>query len=379
LNTVALGQVANFVNGAAFKPADWSNDGFPIIRIQNLTSPDKSFNRTTRVVNPNLYVEPGDLLVSWSATLGVFVWSKSEIGVLNQHIFRVMPDEQKVDKNYLRHALAGAVNSMNQHVHGATMKHINRGEFLATPIPLPPLPEQRRIASILDQASERLTADDRHEAGLAGLADSIYNSVATASSKSVFLGDIAGFVRGVTFKPESVVDPEGDDALRFMRTTNVKQHLDISDVKAISRTVRVRPDQMLRNGDILVSTANSWNLVGRASYVDNLPWECTFGGFVSVLRLKDDSFSTRFLNSWFTSSVVQTTLRSFGQQTTNISNLNLGRALTLPVPRPAPTDLERFEARIREVDDLRTNQDRRGRLNLELFQSIQNQAFRGEL
>ena len=36
--------------------------------------------------------------------------------------------------------------------HGATMKHVNRGEFLATTIPLPPLDEQKRIAGILDAA-----------------------------------------------------------------------------------------------------------------------------------------------------------------------------------------------------------------------------------
>ena len=43
---------------------------------------------------------------------------------------------------------------MESQVHGATMKHITRGKFLANQIPLPPLAEQRRIASILDQADE---------------------------------------------------------------------------------------------------------------------------------------------------------------------------------------------------------------------------------
>lgn len=69
----ALGDVAQFVNGAAFKPEDWGNDGLPIIRIQNLTDRTKLFNRTNREVSKRLYVQPGDLLVSWSATLGVFL------------------------------------------------------------------------------------------------------------------------------------------------------------------------------------------------------------------------------------------------------------------------------------------------------------------
>jgi type I restriction enzyme S subunit len=43
---------------------------------------------------------------------------------------------------------------MMKHTHGSTMKHINRREFLETLVSLPPLPEQKRIAAILDKADE---------------------------------------------------------------------------------------------------------------------------------------------------------------------------------------------------------------------------------
>lgn len=66
-----LGDIARFVNGAAFKPTDWGDSGLPIIRIQNLTGTAEKFNYTTREVKPDLVVEIGDLLVSWSATLDV--------------------------------------------------------------------------------------------------------------------------------------------------------------------------------------------------------------------------------------------------------------------------------------------------------------------
>ena len=82
----AIGEVAGFVNGCAFKPSDWGQEGKPIIRIQNLTDGDKPYNRTTRVVDEKYHISKGDLLVSWSATLGVFVWD-GEDGLLNQHIF----------------------------------------------------------------------------------------------------------------------------------------------------------------------------------------------------------------------------------------------------------------------------------------------------
>jgi type I restriction enzyme S subunit len=47
---VRLGDLAEFVNGLAFKPEDWEDDGARIIRIQNLTDPTKLYNRTTRTV-----------------------------------------------------------------------------------------------------------------------------------------------------------------------------------------------------------------------------------------------------------------------------------------------------------------------------------------
>jgi type I restriction enzyme S subunit len=155
VNTVELGAVAEFINGAAFKPEDWSDDGKRIIRIQNLNDSEKAYNRTSRPVSEKLHVQPGDILVSWSASLGVFIWSGPDVAVLNQHIFRVVPDFEIIDKSYLRHQLIGALADMQQHLHGATMLHVNRGDFLATKIPLPPLPEQRRIAQILEKGVSR--------------------------------------------------------------------------------------------------------------------------------------------------------------------------------------------------------------------------------
>lgn len=147
--------MAEFINGVAFRPEDWGEEGRKIIRIQNLNSGSRVFNRTDRSVPDKYIVRPYDLLVSWSATLGVYQWTEQEEGLLNQHIFRVLPHEH-TDKNYLRHCLSSALSRMQAHLHGATMKHVNRGEFLGTKIPLPPIGEQRRIAAILDQAEELL-------------------------------------------------------------------------------------------------------------------------------------------------------------------------------------------------------------------------------
>lgn len=151
--THELRDAAEFINGVAFRPEDWTESGARIIRIQNLTDPTKPYNRTQRDVDERYVVKRGDILVSWSASLGVFEWRDSEQALLNQHIFRVLP-RKGVDKSYLRYALKEALSAMELHLHGATMRHVNRGDFLSTRIPLPSVDEQRRIAAILDQADD---------------------------------------------------------------------------------------------------------------------------------------------------------------------------------------------------------------------------------
>ncbi|MCG5236129.1 restriction endonuclease subunit S [Xanthobacter oligotrophicus] len=153
-----VGDTGEYVNGMAFKPTDWDDVGLPIIRIQNLTDPTRTPNRTSRKVERRYIVERGDILVSWSATLDAFLWDREQ-AVLNQHIFKVIPDQDVVDRSFLFHSLRHVIAEMmeGEHLHGSTMKHINRGPFLAHPFPLPPLPEQRRIVAKIDS----LTAKSR--------------------------------------------------------------------------------------------------------------------------------------------------------------------------------------------------------------------------
>ncbi|MFN5206044.1 MAG: restriction endonuclease subunit S [Pseudanabaena sp.] len=153
---VLLGDLAEYLNGAAFKPTDWVNEGMPIIRIQNLTDPTKPMNLTTRIVPENLLVKDGDILVSWSATLDAFIWDRGDAW-LNQHIFRVLPHEKIVEKYFLFFLLKREIANLigTEHLHGSTMKHINRGPFLSHEVALPPLNEQRRIVDKLDRIGDR--------------------------------------------------------------------------------------------------------------------------------------------------------------------------------------------------------------------------------
>jgi type I restriction enzyme S subunit len=66
-------------------------------------------------------VQDGDILVSWSATLDAFIW-RGEEGVLNQHIFRVLPAPM-ADKGYLFWLLKWVIRQLAESDHA----HVSMG------------------------------------------------------------------------------------------------------------------------------------------------------------------------------------------------------------------------------------------------------------
>lgn len=167
------------------------------------------------------------------------------------------------------------------------------------------------------------------------------------------LGDVAKFIRGITYKPNDLVENFSENSTVCMRTANVQVNLKQDDLLSVPLSFVKIEEKFLIEGDLLVSTANSWNLVGKCCWIPKLDYSATAGGFISILRANEELLDKRYLYHWFNSSKTQQLARGCGRQTTNISNMDLGRCLDIKIPLPPLEEQRRIASILDKADELR--------------------------
>lgn len=185
-----IGDLCDLINGRAFKPSDWAQEGLPIVRIQNLNDPRAAFNYYDKEVSEKFYIDNEELLFAWSGTpgtsFGAHIWRGGR-AILNQHIFRVLLPEHHVDKQFFQICLNQHVSTFVSKAHGGVgLGHITKGKFEETIVPLPPLNEQRRIVARLEELQGRVRAARAALDALPPLLDRFRQSVLAAA----FRGDL---------------------------------------------------------------------------------------------------------------------------------------------------------------------------------------------
>jgi type I restriction enzyme S subunit len=169
-HTKPLKHLTRFINGFAFKPDEWSDDGIPIIRIENLNG-GESFNSSNAVLPERYHVKKGDLLFGWSGnrgtSFGPFLWPSEGLHYLNQHIFRLAGFS--CDKSWFYWCLVAVTKVIEEEAHGIIgMVHVTKGRLGAIKIPFIDRAEQKTIAKYLDYKSGQIDTLIRKKEELIG-------------------------------------------------------------------------------------------------------------------------------------------------------------------------------------------------------------------
>jgi type I restriction enzyme, S subunit len=376
-----LGEVATFINGKAFKPLEWQQSGLPIIRIQNLTDNSKVYNYYKGKLEDRYLVKSGDILISWSASLGVFEW-KGEDAALNQHIFKVQFNKLEVDKSYFKYIVSEVINEMLKFTHGSTMKHIVKKDFDNTVIPLPEISIQQRIATILDHADaiRRKNKEILEK----------YNQLA----QSVFLemfGDPVKNPKGWKMVPLShVVDVRGRVGWKGYKRTDLREfgsfvlgatHLTNEGDIDLTEAVYISEEKFFESPEIIVQIGDiifvqRGNTIGKVGLVKHGFGRATINPCVLILR------------PFFGNSIYLRSIFLNKKVNQNIWNMNKSSAQPMitqadiknfQIPSPPDSIQKKFEAIIHMIESQKEYVNKSLEKSEELFHSLLQRAFKGEL
>ena len=148
------------------------------------------------------------------------------------------------------------------------------------------------------------------------------------------LSQIAELIRGVTFRKSDQLETATDDSLR-VATTRASQRSGIVEEDLYHIPMKLVKDnkKMLQPGDILISTANSLNLLGRTTHVQSVDHPTSFGAFMSLIRPSAEVMDTYLLHCLRTEFAIDF-FRKNANTTTNISNLSISTLAGFEIPLP---------------------------------------------
>lgn len=344
-----LGDVATYVNGYAFKPTDWSDTGLPIIRIQDLTGNAYKANRYNGKYDKKYEVNRGDILVSWSASLGVYVWS-GEKAVLNQHIFKVIFDKVDVNPVFFMYQAQNVLENAISQAHGATMKHLTKPVFDALPFDLPQAAEQQRIAAVLDKVTTLISLRRQQLTKLDGLVRSRFTEM---------FGDPEANTMHWNKMPLSVCLNSTDHGKSFVcgalaRTGDRPAVLKLSaatygvyrseENKVILDEAQFVQDAEVQKGDLRFTRKNTPELVGMCAYVYDTPSRLMMPDLLFRLNTNEQC-SKIFLWKLINHDLFRSRIQSIATGTAkSMSNISKERLMHLRIILPPLRLQEQFAA-----------------------------------
>ncbi|MBR2618930.1 MAG: restriction endonuclease subunit S [Paludibacteraceae bacterium] len=337
-------------------------------------------------------VLPNDIIVSCAGTIGETYIMPSDIrsGIINQALMIIRLHNIDITPFYLLYFDFILKNEAGKDGKGTAIKNIPPFDILKNYwIPLPPLAEQDRIikevdlwqclidsidgniedifklskktkSKILDLAiSGKLVPQDPNDESATELLKRINPDFQPCDNShyenlpqgwvNLTLGDVCNFERGVTFPSSAKSTIKQSATIACIRTANVQEELDLTDLWYIgAEYIKGNPNKLVRKNDIIMSSANSRELVGKVSYVYDLSEDMTFGGFVLNIRAKE-CILPFYLFLILRALYLNGTYLTIATQTTNIANLNTKILSGIEVMIPSLAEQERIMKAVTQI------------------------------
>lgn len=276
------------------------------------------------------------------------------------------------------------LNRINDLMQGANLPRLSPTSLKGIPMPLPPMPEQERIVSLLDAAEDlrglRAAADRRSADLIPGLFYDTFGDPALNPKgwPTASLGDlIADGPQNGLYKHSSAYG----EGTRILRIDGFYGGFidDLRSLKRLRLTHEEADKYRLRPGDIVINRVNSPEYLGKSALIPSTDEPIVFESNMMRFGLKHDRVDPFFLILHLQTRAVKRQIAAKAKHAIHQSSINQDDVKSLVVLRPPLTLQQRFAARVAKVRALESHQAAsRDRLD-DLFQSMLQRAFRGEL
>jgi type I restriction enzyme S subunit len=323
------------------------------------------------------FVEPGTLLIAMYGSIGKLGIAGIRCAT-NQAIAFCRHNPELVDVNFLFYYLLFSREKLLDMGKGNTQQNIGQTVLKEYPIPLPPLTEQKRIASLLRRADRlrqlRRAAHDLGDALLQSVFLEMFGDIASNLKgwDIATLEDLeTDFIYGTSQKCFS--EPKGFPVLRIPNILHGT--IDLDDLKYAEVPDKEAKNILLKHGDIIfVRTNGNPDYVGRCA-VFNLDKNFLFASYLIRARLDLAKINPVFLLIFLQTSKGREAMSPYIRTTAGQSNIGIEGLGQIPVPLPPLSLQENFAGVVRRVEGLRGRMAEAGRQGEGLFESLLAEAF----
>nr|WP_277355427.1 restriction endonuclease subunit S [Curtobacterium pusillum] len=303
-------------------------------------------------------------------------------GVCSTDILPILPGP-RLDRDYLAHFLAQTrmIEFAASRAAGANLPRLSPTALKEFEIPLPPVEEQRRIAAILNQADAMRTQRRHLLAQMNSLSQSVFMSMfgdPANAGDTVSLGEIASLTGGRNLVAE---DLSAETPYRVLKISSVTSgQFRPSESKPLPSNYQPPAAHFVREGDLLMSRANTSELVGAVAYVSQVADNLVLPDKIWRFEWRDTASNPTFYRILLQTPTIRRRISRMSSGTGgSMKNVSKAKLATLRLPAVSPTAQRKFAAHVDRIELQRAKVEHALALEDELFAALQLRAFQGQL